>query len=63
MIGVRARRHARVAEAEGLSSAELDDAVQLLAARYPITADEVLAVVEDHGLANAPAQIEMSLRA
>jgi hypothetical protein len=51
-----------VADAEGVTPAEIDDAVRLLAVRYPLTGEDVLVVIEEHGLARAEAQIEESVR-
>jgi hypothetical protein len=52
----------RIAETEGVTPEELDDAVQLLAGRYPVTTADVLAVVEEHGLERAEDKIEAATR-
>jgi hypothetical protein len=52
----------RLASYEKVSPVEIEDSIQLLAARYPVTAEKVLTVIEEHGLADAQAQIEASLR-
>jgi hypothetical protein len=52
----------RLASYEKVIPVEIEDSIQLLAARYPVTAEKVLEVIEEHGLADAQAQIEASLR-
>jgi hypothetical protein len=47
-----------VAARERMPVSELEDALQMLARRYPMTMLDVLGVVEAHGLADAQARIE-----
>lgn len=62
MIELQARRIHGLARAHGISPDELEDAVQLLASAYPVTFDDVLAVVEDVGLDGARARLDASMR-
>lgn len=62
IVDARAARVERAAKRERVPAEELEDSIQLLAARYPITADDVLAVIERHGLAQAQAHIEQAVR-
>lgn len=52
----------RLATYEKVWPIEIEDSIQLLAARYPVTADTVIEVIEEHGLAGAPTQIEAMIR-
>ncbi len=58
----QALRILRLATYEKVWPSEIEDSIQLLAARYPVTADTVIEVIEEHGLAGAPTKIEALIR-
>lgn len=53
----QALRVQRAAEKEGIQPGELEDAITVLASRYPVTADDVLTIIEQHGLEDARAKL------
>lgn len=62
ILEARTDRVGRLAAREGLRVDELEDAIQLLAGRYPATSDDILAVIERHGLDRAADELEASVR-
>lgn len=60
LVDARAARLAKLAKREGMTIDEFDDALSLLARQYPVTIDEVVAVVERHGLAGAQRELKES---
>lgn len=61
-ITERAAGVAKAARAEGISPKELDDAIKFLAESYPVTADDVLALVESIGLEETAATLQADHR-